>query len=107
MSKIAYKILRARYHARYYEQNTMQDIMRKASLDCLTARSLFPAAGAANTFSLLAAVCLAAAVRPSLAVVVHLSCAAITAWAAFLFLCAAGRLTAAISAWITTPHLRS
>jgi len=79
--------------------------MSRASSDCLTACSLFPATGAANTFSLLAAVCLAAAVRPSLAVVVHLSCAAITAWAAFLFLCAAGRLTAAISAWIATPHL--
>ena len=48
-SKISWKILWAKYHARYYEQNIMQDITSKASSDCLTARSLFPTTGAANT----------------------------------------------------------
>jgi len=69
-------------------------------LNCFTTGDILAAAGTPSTGCLLAAVGLTAAVSPSLAVVVHLVCAADIAWATLLGLCAATRLKAAFCYWI-------
>jgi len=66
-------------------------------LNCFTTGDILAAAGTPSTGCLLAAVGLTAAVSPSLAVVVHLVCAADIAWATLLGLCAATRLSKTVA----------
>jgi len=74
--------------------------LTEEGLNCFTTGDILAAAGTASTGCLLAAVGLIAAVSPSLAVVIHLVCAADIAWATLLSLCAATRLRAAFCYWI-------